>query len=181
MEKIIWSCGKFVLNEQVCFFEQIEVDGKVKSRKLSPMFAFENWEIYALPVVNGIVYAIIGLHDGKRVFYAEDSNVNLCIKNFYSAGRDLIRKNLETREFRLLRPQNGCLVDITNVLKANVYVLGMKYVGGVLEVYWQLSRFNSEHKFFLQTADGCYQEISRDDAEQKIEKAKMLLFHPAFK
>ena len=59
-----------------------KIGEEFKYRKLSPMFAFENWEIYALPVVNGIVYAIIGLHDGKRVFYAEDSKVNLCIKNF---------------------------------------------------------------------------------------------------
>jgi len=183
MEKIIKVFEKFVLDEQICFYEQQEYDGKMRYRKLSPMFAFENWEVYALPVTAGLMYAIVGLHGGKRVFYENESRVSGSLKSFCSAGRDLICKNSNSREVILYCPKDGLLKNITSSFKdvtlVYAYVSWIKYAGGVLDVCLQAPRFYCEHKFWLQTDDG-YEAISKEDAELRIKNAKQSSLHLAF-
>lgn len=176
MEKIIWLNGNFVLDEQIYFFEQQKIGEEFKYRKLSPMFAFEYWEVYALPMSDGIFYAIVGLHGGERFFYATNSSVSTVIKNFYSAGRDLICQKHSYRGLQIYQPVGGVLKDIVNSLKDNssMYVTSAILVGNVLTVCLQAPRFCCERKFFLQTENG-YEEINADEVQEKKKNAVRLL------
>ena len=183
MEKIIESFGEFVLDEQIYFYEQREVNGLVKSRKLSPVYALENWEIYVLPMTDGFLYAIIGLHGGKRFFYADGSKVSSSLKYFVSAGQDLICRNLGYREVYLLHPQDGVLKNITYSLKERTllytYVSSLEYVGGVLAVSLQTPRFSCEKRYFLQNEEG-YKVIRCDEAMKIMKNASILPLHNSF-
>ena len=183
MKKIIKSFGEFVLDEQIYFYEQRDIRGVMKYRKLSPMFALENWEIYVLPMSGGYMYAIVGLHGGKRFFYAEDSRVCSSFRYYVSAGRDLICKNFSCREVSLLQPKNGVLKNVTYSLKEGCliysYVSSLEYVGGVLTVFLQTPRFSCQKRFFLQDEEG-YKAISHSEAKQRMESTTSFPLHESF-
>jgi len=183
MKKIIKSFGEFVLDEQIYFYEQRDISGVMKYRKLSPMFALENWEIYVLPMSGGYMYAIVGLHGGKRFFYAEDSRVCSSFRFYYSAGRDLICKVSCCDEIYLFSPQDGKLKNITYSLKEGtllyMYVSRLEYADGVLTVFLQLPKFYCEKKYFLQTETG-YKPANFADIEQKLKSSKLPVLHSSF-
>lgn len=183
MKRIIKCFNEFVLDEQIYFFEQREVGGVIKSRKLSPMFVFENWEVYALPMSGGLLYAIVGLHEGKRVFYDNICRTSRTVRYFYSAGRDLICENSVLGDVLLLSPKNGVLENIAPTLKKSelpsTYVSCLKYKEGVLEVFLQAPRFYNGRKFFLQTETG-YEEIDGCEVECRRKNFVPFLQHPSF-
>ncbi len=154
--EFIWTRENFALDEQNFYYE-MNPDGSVR-RKLQAAFVSEYWEVYALHCSDGIYYAVVGLHGGRRFCWKKRSQLSTVILHFVAVGRDLAYRAIGGHWILLSVLDGKCRDILPGLVKNNddqaLFVSALSFDGAILKLHVKAMRFYDEDLSFEQTQTG---------------------------
>ena len=185
--KKIWKDERFVVSENVFFFEEkkVVIGGRstVEYHKLQPMFENRFWEVYALHCTTSLYYAVIGKHHDVRVFYQKEMLFSKTGRYYLPIGRDLAVKAMGDVCWEIISQKKGHLTDITEQFcaMAGLPITHVSYLSPIVSVV-QKTPYGSgcEVKSYWKQGEKGYIQLEEKEVRQTILNASGLPEDPWF-